>query len=188
MLNEYIHLCLPTPTSQLHCGNNCGGNISLWFFMIPKRLISNWSVCGGNSDWVKTMPVFLFALFFLWAEEWRFYDYINGAEQVTWRQKQAWALLRFPNSPLALKVSTALSWRESEDVASGVMQWQRCGCIYTWEKLFRESLHSPEVWPPWGCDGVFYKALVLNLRAQFKCITPPERPFYVVSQGQTLAI
>lgn len=40
---------------------------------------------------------------------------------MTWKQRQAW-VLRFPNSPLALKVSTALRWRENEDVASGVMQ------------------------------------------------------------------
>lgn len=29
VLNEYIHLCLPPPTSQLHRGNNCGRNINL---------------------------------------------------------------------------------------------------------------------------------------------------------------
>lgn len=30
-------------------------------------------------------------------------------------------------------------------------------------------------------DGVIYKALVHNLRAQFKYITPPERPLHVTS-------
>lgn len=188
MLNEYIHLCLPTPTSQLHCGNNCVGNISLWFFMIPKGSYPTEAFVAAIWIELKQFLFFCLLCFFLWAEEWRFYDCIKEGKHVTWRQRQAWVLLRFPNSPLALKVSTALRWRESGDVASGVMQWQRCVCIYTWEKLFRESLRSPEVWPPWGCDGVFYKALVLNLRAQFKCITPPERPFYVVSQGQMLAI
>lgn len=38
------------------------------------------------------------------------------------RQKQERVLLRFPNSPLALKVSAALRWRESEDVARVAMQ------------------------------------------------------------------
>lgn len=36
-------------------------------------------------------------------------------------------------------------------------------------------------------DGVMYKALVLNLKAQFN-ITPPERPLHDASQGQMLGI
>lgn len=51
-------------------------------------------------------------------------------------------LLEFPNSLLALKVTTALSWEESGDFAWGVIQSQWCGCIYTWEE--KESMHKPD--------------------------------------------
>lgn len=58
------------------------------------------------------------------------------------RQWQPWVLLEFPNSLLALKVTTALSWEESGDFAWGVIQSQWCGCIYTWEE--KESMHKPD--------------------------------------------
>lgn len=106
---------------------------------------------------------------------------------MTLRQRQACVLLRFPKGPLALKVCTALRWIESEDVTWGNVM-RDVAAFTPGKKRFSKSLHSPKVWPLWGCDGVFYKALVLNLWAQFKCITPPERPFYVVSQGQMMGI
>lgn len=102
---------------------------------------------------------------------------------MTWRQRQAFVLLRFSNCPLALKVSTALSQRERVRMLPEVECRDRDVATFTpgkGKKLLRERSHSPEVWPLWGCDGVFYKALVLNLRAQFKWITPPDRHFNVV--------
>lgn len=74
---------------------------------------------------------------------------------MTRRQRQAWVLLRFPNSPLALKVSAALKWRESGDVAWGAVQWQRCGCIYTWEKK-KDKVCI--LWRPglWKNEGFFF--------------------------------
>lgn len=63
MLNEYIHLCLPTPTSQLRSGTNCVRKISLGFFMIPKGSYPPEALVLRNSDWVYTIPVLPFTLF-----------------------------------------------------------------------------------------------------------------------------
>lgn len=46
------------------------------------------------------------------------YKRVKGGETET----KARVLLRFSNSPLALKVLTALRWRGSGDIACGIMQ------------------------------------------------------------------
>lgn len=153
---------------------------SLWYRKAHIQLKHLWRIK------LKQFPCFCLLVFFFCTEEWRFNDYIKEGKQVTRRQRQEWVLLRFPNS-LALKVSTALKWRESGDVAWGAVQWQRCGCIYTWIKKNKKKTFQIKS----AFSGVltsarmrfFFKALVLKLRVQFKCMKHPERPFYVVSQG-----